>query len=199
MTTQNPDLSAGPVASVPALGMPQTAHTGRSVNMRLVSTGSEAGCNFWIGLAGRGDQPPANLMDVPEITALLTEAASRGITEQGPLMLSDTLTKPPRYVYLLPPPPSGDFRARTIWIEELVRALEPLAPSAVGIYLSPQLVQKPACHDLLQEMLAGVVRSVPTRDYFLLTADYGTNSVLNVALRLKAELDSDELRLNVFH
>jgi hypothetical protein len=171
---------------------------GRVVSVRLAPLAGDPDCNFWVGLAAEGQQSPTALMDVDEMGALFADAATKGIAESGPVMLSDTSVNPPRYVYLLPVP-ELDFRSRTLWIQDLVASLSAWAPKSAGIYLAPQLVQNPSVHELLSEMLTALIQASATEEYVLLTGAYGLNAVLNVALRLKADLDGEQLTLAVYH
>lgn len=188
-----PALAATPGLE-PEINVPKT----RPVELYLVTTETEAECNFWVGLARQGGHSPAQLMDLSEVPSLLTEAAIRGVDEQGPLMLSDSSRTPPRYVYLLPVPRS-DFRDRAIWIHDLVGAIKSWAPPSAGLYIAPQLLDSAEAHDLLLSVLREAIRNTTTEEYYLLTGTHGLNSVMNAALRLKAEMDSETLSLHVFH
>lgn len=172
--------------------------TTRPVELYLVTNEAETTCNFWVGLARQGAQSPAHLMDLAEVPVLLTEAAIRGIDETGPLMLSDSSRTPPRYIFLLPTP-RDDFRERAIWIHDLVGTLKSWAPACAGFYISPELMNSADAHDLLLSVLREAIRNTQTEEYYLLTGSHGLNSVMNAALRLKAELDSETLSLHVFH
>lgn len=192
-TTTPVDPGAGP-ALEPAINVPTT----RPVELYLVNGEAEAACNFWVGLARQGGHSPAQLMDLKEVPALLAEAATRGVDENGPLMLSDSSCVPPRYVYLLPLP-RDEFRDRAVWIHDLVQAIKAWATPCAGLYIAPELMDSAEAHDLLLAVLREAIRNTQTQEYYLLTGTHGLNSVLNAALRLKAEMDSDTLSLHVFH
>lgn len=178
----------------PVINLPKS----RLVTLHLVASEQEAPCSFWVGLAPEGDQPPAKLMDFTSIGALLTEAATRGVKEGGPLMLSDTSVTPPRYVYLLPIP-KDQLVDRAQWIHDLVSTVRSWSPEGAGFYIAPELLESEVAIDLLLTVLAESINHAPTRDYYLLTGTYGLNSLLNAALRLKGDMDSETLSLHVFH
>lgn len=194
-TSVTPETAVAPTPGLePEINVPTT----RPVELYLVTTEAEAECNFWVGLSRQGGHSPAQLMDLAEVPSLLTEAAIRGVDEQGPLMLSDSSRTPPRYVYLLPVP-REDFRDRAIWIHELVATIKSWAPPSAGLYIAPQLLESTEAHDLLLSVLREAIRNTTTEEYYLLTGTHGLNSVMNAALRLKAEMDSETLSVHVFH
>ncbi len=193
-TTQPPVETALVKGEDPVINLPKN----RMVTLHLVASETEAPCSFWVGLAPDGDQAPAKLMDFTSIGALLTEAATRGVKEGGPLMLSDTSVTPPRYVYLLPVP-QDQLVDRAQWIHDLVSTVRSWSPEGAGFYIAPELLESSESIDLLLAVLAESITQAPTRDYYLLTGTYGLNSLLNAALRLKGDLDSETLSVHVFH
>lgn len=198
MNTPPPDPTEITVTPDP-MGEPEiNVPTTRPVELYLVTSETDATCNFWVGLARQGGHSPAQLMDLGEVPALLTEAAIRGVDESGPLMLSDSSRTPPRYVYLLPLP-RRDFRERAVWIHELVATIKAWSPASAGFYIAPQLMEPSEAHDLLLSVLREAIRATPTQEFYLLTGSHGMNSVMNAALKLKAEMDSETLSLHVFH
>lgn len=170
----------------------------RPVEVRLVTADPHLLCNFWVGLAARGTDAPNKLMDVQDVAALFVEAATKGINEPGPLMLSDTSVEPPRFVYLMPPP-APDFRSATLWVDEMMITLTSWAPAAVGFYIAPEIINGSAAHELLRLALTRIIAAGKTNEIFLLVGSYGVNALLNVALKLKAEVDSEELKVFVYH
>ena len=174
------------------------ADQARPVEIRLVTADPERSCHFWVGLAARGNNPPTKLMDVTDVGTLFYDAATKGINEPGPLMLSDTSVNPPRFVYLMPAP-APDFRSQTLWVDEMMVTLTSWAPAAAGFYVAPEILAGPHAHELLRLALTRLIAAGKTNEIFLLVGSYGVNALLNVALKLKAEVDSDELRVFVFH
>jgi hypothetical protein len=131
-------------ADEPVINLPKQ----RLVAVHLVASENDAPCSFWVGLAPEGDQVPAKLMDYTSIGTLLTEAATRGVKDGGPLMLSDTSVVPPRYVYLLPVP-KEQLIDRAQWIADLVTTVRSWSPESAGFYIAPELLESEEALDLL--------------------------------------------------
>jgi hypothetical protein len=170
----------------------------RPVTVRLVTNEADAPCSFWVGLSAPGAMTPSELMDAGQVPAMLFEAATKGMTENGPVMLSDTSVDPPRYVYLTPAP-SADFRERAAWLQELIATIKSWAPLSAGFYISPELIAARDSHELLLQILRETITASTTASFYLLLGAHGLNSVLNAALRLKSELDSETLNVLVYH
>jgi hypothetical protein len=171
----------------------------RVVNLSLLGSAAEAACPFWIGLATRGSKAPGRLMDQPDIGTLLTEAATTGVSEEGPLMLSDTLMVPPRYVFLMPRP-GASAAERQAWTKNLTSSLAAWAPPEVGFYVAPAAMPSRDGLALLLEVLSDAIPHLPaTNTFHLLTAGHGVNLVLNGLLKLKAKLEIPDVSLYVYH
>jgi hypothetical protein len=171
----------------------------RVVNLSLVANPADAPCTFWIGLAAPGTQTPGHLMDHPDVGTLLVEAATTGVSETGPLMLSDTSVTPPRYIFLMPRP-GNDEDQRLAWIHTLTQSLAAWAPTEVGFYVAPSAMSSQEGLNLLLEVLRAAVPQLPaTNTFHLLTAGHGVNLVLNSLLGLKADMDVPDLSLYVYH
>ena len=78
----------------PSLDVPTKA-----VALRLVSPMEMNMCAFWVGMFKKGELKPPELLDTGDINEIFSQAATKGITEAGPLMLSDSSRIPARYVY----------------------------------------------------------------------------------------------------
>jgi hypothetical protein len=186
---------ASAVAVDPGVGLVRA----RVVSLTLAATPAEASCPFWIGLASPGKLTPANLLDQPDIGTLLLEAATAGVSEAGPLMLSDTSVTPPRYVFLMPRP-SASADERQAWVETLTSSLAAWAAPEVGIYVAPSAMSTQEGLALILDMLRAAIPQLPaTRNFYLLTAGHVVNQVLNGLLTLKGDLDVPDLSLYVYH
>lgn len=178
----------------PEFDIPQA----RPVTLRLITDEDDATCNFWMGLCARGSMSPAQLMDAGRVPALLLEAAAKGVNEHEPVMLADTSCEPPRYVYLTPAP-SADFRERAVWLQDLISTIKSWAPLSAGFYISPDLIASKDSQELLGQILREMITHSTTSSFYLLLGAHGMNTILNTALRLKSELDSDTLNILVYH
>ena len=187
----------GPTTPAPLAGASATPGY-RAVEIRLVASDTGVPCHFWLGLAKPGDESPSRLMDYRDIGALFTEAATSGINEQGPLILSDSSVSPPRFVFLMPVPES-DANARKRWMDDVMGTMTSWSPAAAGVYIAPQLLASTSAEDLLRDLLRRLVAGGKTDEIFLLVGTHGQNALLNVALSLKADLDGNDVKLFVFH
>ena len=178
----------------PDLGIP----SGRPITVRIVTDENEADCNFWVGLFKNGPLKPSTIMDLPSIPEMFVEAAARGVTDTSPLMLTDSYSVPPKYLYLLPTP-RNDFREKVIWISELVKTIKSLAPKSCGFYLAPGLLDQDNCDELIQQILRELIFNSEINDFYLLIGEHGLNAVLNSAIKLKQEFDHDKINLFIFH
>lgn len=204
------DTAIVPVNIEPEINLPG----GRVVVLKLVSSEAEAPCNFWVGVAPSGGTlNPATLLDIGPAVTVLAAAAAEGISELLPIMLAETV--PPgtagggvtpgnskqassRHVYLMPIP-GDDFRDRAVWIHELAATIRSWAPRSAGFYLDPALVSPVAVNELLSGVLRELIRQSATTEFYLLIGAHGINAILNTALGLKAELESDAVNLFVYH
>lgn len=208
LTRRGTDLDTTPTSPKPTEGLvgkkiapldkpDHGAQSQRPVTLRLVATEADADCNFWVGLARKGDNIPSGLME-GDIPSILAKAAAEGLTEEGPLMLSDSLQTPPRYIYLLPVP-DENFREQTQWIKNLVDTIQSWSPESAGFYFAPELLSSRHCHQLLSQILRQLILASNTSSFYLLIGSHGMNAVLNNALRLRSELIKDSVNLYVFH
>lgn len=170
----------------------------RPIEIRLVAGNAGVACNFWLGLARRGPESPARLMDYEDVAALFTEAATVGVSEQGPLILSDTSVDPSRFIFLMPVPDTQPG-AQERWLDEVMKTLRSWAPGSAGLYIAPELLAGTAADDLLKKILGRLVEAGKTDEIFLLVGTHGMNALLNVVLSLKSELDGDDVKLFIFH
>lgn len=186
-----------PRAGAEAAG-PQGAGAPKPIAIRLVTREADANCRFWVGLAARGGLSPVALMGERDVGGIFQKAAQGGIDEEPPILLTDTQLEPPRYVYLLTVP-DDDFRARTIWTQELVRSLRTWAPKTIGFYLAPELLRPRQTDELLGAMLRELIDAAIVEEIFLFVGSHGVNALLNSALRLKAEVESELVNVLVYH
>ena len=196
--SESPNIDTEELASSegPDLGLPNE----RPVTLRLVSSDSEAECNFWVGLAQLdGTLTPGQILDDQRsIQDVFADSASKGIAGDQPLLVTDTERVPPRYLYFLGPP-AGEFRERAIWLSELTKTIRSIQPGAIGFYLDPQLASEDEDHELVLAILRELIRVSDTVDYYLLIGEYGLNTLLNASVKLRAELLQDSINLYVFH
>lgn len=170
----------------------------KTVAIRLVSTHADERCRFWIGLTAKGANTPTSLLAETSIGALFHKAAQIGINETPPVLLTDTDLSPPRFVYLAPVP-QDEFRARVMWTDALLQSLKSWTPTAIGFYFAPELITNNQLKELLDLMLQKIIADGTVQEIYLYVGSYGINTLLSSILRLKAELDSEKISINIYH
>ncbi len=179
----------------PNLGIPDR----RMVSLHISTGVTVKECPFWIGIAGEGEVSPPALLDHAAMEELLSEAAVRGISDHESVMLTDTMSKPARYVFLMPRP-GRDFRETSAWIASMVATIRSWSPESAGFYIAPEVMVAEESHEILARVLHELIATMPnTASFHLLVGRHSFNGVLNTALRLKAELEGDELNIFVYH
>lgn len=170
----------------------------RTVTIKLATKQTDTQCNFWIGLARKGELSPGSLLDKTDVAKVFEEAAQKGVSDDGPIMLSDTSVVPPRFVYLTQLP-GTDFRERALWVTALVSMIKSWAPKTAGFYMAPELIEEHDSQELLSQVLRELILTTDSTDFYLLVGAHGLNKVLNTSLRLKLEIENETLNLLVFH
>jgi hypothetical protein len=155
-------------------------------------------CNFWLGLARRGGKTPQNVMAQPTVAAMLDDAATEGLAEEAPMMLSDTTQVPSQYLYLMPVPET-EFRDRSLWIHSILETIKNWAPQKIGIYLHPAVMASEPAKELLRSILTALIETTGIKNYFLLVGSHGVNDLINTALTVKSELETSDREVVVFH
>ena len=199
-SSPEPRPTTAPAARSAALGgsVETTGSLVRQVTIYLVDAAESSACPFWIGLAGPGRQSAGQLLDLPSTAALLNAAATQGLNEATPMVLTDTTTSHLRSVLLMPPP-SLQEAAREDWLRQLSVALQPWHPSSLGLYLAAEQLPSHDTLDLLGMVLRKVVSQPDTTEVYLLTDSKNTHAVLNTALKVKTDMPQDRVSLYVFH
>lgn len=183
---ESPDLEPSP--EVPS----------KVIGIHLINPEEMSNYCLWVGFFQKGSMQPPDLMDTESILELFEKAASDGLAESAPVMLSDSSTSPKaRYIYLLPEPDTGEDPSD--WVKQLVSTVKSWSPEKVGLYLAPSLLTKSSSQTLLKKIISELVISTKTTDYFILPGKHGTNSILNTALEIKADLDKENVKIYVFH
>lgn len=170
----------------------------RSVALHIVNPEDMDFCSFWVGLFPQGELAPQDLLGTSDdYFGALELAAKQGLKEQDPVMVSDTVAQPARFLYLMPAP-TTDFRERFDWIARVADTVKSWAPDRIGIYLTPDLIKQLQASDLLNQLLRQLINGSNARDYFLIPGGHGFNTILNAALELKAEMLDESQGVSVF-
>jgi hypothetical protein len=170
----------------------------KTIAIHLINSEDMHLCQFWLGLFQGGKLTPPTLLNVDNCEDVFRKAASEGLCESGPVMLTDSNCNPARFYYLLPEP-GQNIPQRASWLHSLVHTVKSWSPEKCGIYLAPDMLTKKDIYELLEQIMHELVLTTETTDYFLMTSSHGLNCVLSSALKIKAELEPEDVRVYVFH
>ncbi len=185
------------IQGVSALEGPQAVPAKRVVTL-TISSDEELECFFWMGLFKSGELNPQDVYEFGSIEEIFEGVASQGIREEAePLMITNTTVNPPRFVYLVPSSPGAGLSSESI--NELSMTLRSWAPSSLGLYLSAELCGHDLAAELLLKILRRLIVETGIKRYFLLAGKLGVNQVLNVALKLKFDVEDEDLNILIFH
>jgi len=179
------------------LAVSPSAQRPKGVSMRIINNSDMDRCQFWLGLFEKGKMSPNNLFSSETLFDLFETAATMGVSEAGPLMLSDSLHRPARFVYLLPEPAmNSDLHS---WNQQIVETLGNWSPQSVGIYLSPSMLDKEVILQILHQVLSDLGKHDITSEFVILPGKQISTAVLNVVMKVKKELQQKGITCAVFH
>lgn len=185
------------IQGVSALEGPQASPERRIVTL-TISSEHELECFFWMGLFKRGKLNPQDVYKFGSIEEIFEGVATDGIRDDTePLMITDTSVRPARFIYLVPSSPGQGLSSESI--EDVTGTLRSWAPASIGVYLSAELCGQELAADLLQKILRRLIVETGIRRYYLLAGKLGVNQLVNAALKLKFDVEDDELNILIFH
>lgn len=164
----------------------------------LCGNPNDVDCRFWLGLMQHGDLSPQQLLDLPDVRGLFQRAATSGIREAPPLMLSDTSRVPPRYFFIMNSPLNTE-PDHADWVKQVVEALQSWSPPRAGFILSPKLLELPSSRQLLVRVIEQIAAVSKIRQFYFSVESHGFNAGLNAMLSLRLELEAKGIRVHVFH
>lgn len=170
----------------------------KEISIKLIANEKDTDCFFWVGLCKKGERHPHSLLDVENVEEIFERAANCGISDDGPIMLSDSRTQIPRFIYLLPPPSDMPDQENE-WIDRLIKTINSWSPKHLGFYLSPDLMSSEESHCLLKNVLKKMMVNAESQEYFLLLGSHDLNTMLNTALSIRMDLHEKNVELSVFH
>lgn len=169
------------------------------VSIFILDENESERCEFWVGLFSKGPNSPNQLFYKGSILDALELAGKDGLEEAVPIMLSDTTKPPVKYIYLLPPLGEDPLNDED-WIKNIIQAIEAAKPELAGIYLSKNAMLNPeVAAESLTKLMTEVIKRSDIKNLALFPGDYGTNTVLNVALAIKSKFSTETHPITVFH
>lgn len=154
-------------------------------------------CDFWIGLYRSGNNSPANLLETSSVEEFYKMATEQGLSDDKPILLSDTALVTPKNYYLIP---ENDWVTRPdTAIKQIGKTLKALRPKKAGLYFCSDLVPQSSLTELFTETLIEAFKS-STREYYLFVGDMGINRLLNIAIDVKTAIERETgEEIFVFH
>lgn len=154
-------------------------------------------CQFWLGVFQEGKLYPGTLLDSQDIPAIFLQAATDGLAEEKPLMLSDSTETQARFFYFAPAPKAHE--SLNTWIDAVSKTIIDLKLSQLGIYIAPELVEKERAQAMLNGLLERLVARASIKQFHLYPGGHGSNQILNTALQLKNAPETGDTKIFVFH
>lgn len=191
-------MSTQPVTTTTTISTASVAAAPLAFNLRLVNDDQNE-CHFWVALSKHGSLTPNELLDQKSVSQILIAAAKEGLSEEGPIILSDSRISPPRYVYLLPKPELKKTGTKSMWLQDLSAAVTSWSPPALGFYFAEELMTVPEVDTLLEKIMLDILKNISTRNIYFLIGTYNINTILNFALRLKDRFWKSGIEIFVFH
>jgi hypothetical protein len=155
-------------------------------------------CNYWVMSYQKGNLHPLDLVKREQVATILSDAISTGIEESGEMLVADSHNEG-RFFYLVELP-EDDFRKKAVWASSIVNMIKSWAQPSVGFSLSLKDIEQPQ----IEDMFAQIFRSLQTQKtgpmtIYVVARDINPNTLLNLSLRLKSELEGDSILVNVRH
>jgi hypothetical protein len=169
------------------------------ITIQVIGKNELATCCFWVALYKPGPTQLRELNYLNSLDEVFQKAASSGINETGPVMLSDTLAQPPRYLYLLPVSKKSWSSHSTNMIADIITAIKAWKAPSIGVYLAPELLQEIGKELSLVELLTEFIDADVVRNFYLYTGSDGFNRTLNRALATKSKFTHSDLNIRIIH
>lgn len=184
-TEQNliePDLS---LDKIPTLGC----------NVHLIASDDYSKCAFWLGIIKQGEKKATELLSLPSVEALFKTAEKQGIGEKQPIMMVDSHTNEPHFIYLVP----FSQEAKQIDMDAILEVVTNWNSQELGIYIDESLSKALDIKEILDHSLSKLIKYNKLTDIYLLSGSYGKNYLLNVAFQTKQTLKTEGSKLNILH
>jgi hypothetical protein len=171
-----------------------------NISLHILQREELSRCSFWVGVFKSGELTPFDLLDSSSVTEIFLKAAHNGLKEQEALFLTDNKNphSQARFFYFLPfENLSGN--AASEGIAKLVDTLKNMTVKEIGLFLSPEIYHQESIQTLLKSLISSLIKETAVREYHLYPGSHGTNQILNVALDLKADLETEASKIYIFH
>lgn len=182
---------------------------GDQVSIEVVNRADGTACDLWVVFKKPGRLAPAELLNAPDLDAMLTRAIEEGVdTSDACILLSDTSREIPCRV-LLCDFPEGEFREKVIWDQEICNRISGLKIQSLGIYFSyaafggdtapHERWVKASSREFLINFTASAVEFSNIKSFKVYVGQDSYNDILNSMLMLKQDLESKDTSVAVIH
>ncbi len=173
-----------------------------AVALELVTYSHADLCPFWINIAEeKKSQDALTPHDISSITTMqecFKQISHRGVNFEPPLMISNTMGLSPRFVYVLQPPPINISDSES-WVQNIVQVVNAWKQPLCGLHFQPSFLSSKTLSSVLTDVLRQLVLNTTTKRYQLLLDDQDYNCLIQLAVRLKKDLDQKGIDLYIFH
>ncbi len=192
------ELQGSSTEPMAANAMDSLSEADQPLYLKIVSDEAHTACRFWIGLAKPGSRTPSELLDEGSVSSIFSSVTKFGVTDPGPIMLTDSTEEPPRYIYLLPVPETPGAE-RDQWIDLLARTVGSWKPENLGFCFAPEVIPLSLAGEILKSLIIRLSADIKLKTIYLLMGSLGLSRLLNEALILKQQLEDEGLEIFVFH
>ncbi len=143
-------------------------------------------CTFWVALYKSGGKGTSReFLKIQKLEDSFQYLNDIGLSEDGPLMLSDNTDAIHRQFFLLP---QKAFAANPKAGKDLVlKTLAALVQKKSGLYLAPPGVSLVDRMEILRDLITDLAK-LKTEEICLLTTNIGLNPLLSISLNVKESL-----------
>lgn len=173
----------------------------RNISIHVLEKEELERCSFWLGIFKSGDLSPLKLMESSQVAEVFLRAATEGLSESDAVLISDNSSKDPeaQRMFYFVPEPSWQAQGSTDWVQSVAKTISQLKIKQVGIFFSPGIFDKETSRSNLIQLLKFLIKGSAVREYHLYPGAHGTNIILNSALAVKTDLESELSKIFVFH
>jgi hypothetical protein len=175
-------------------GLSPQAH----LEFRIVTDESQNPDRFWLALTKSGTCNPSQLMHQSRLEDIFDIIDSAGVQSSEPLLLTDSIQDPPRYLFLLAPPQREGDSVKE-WVEGICDGLAPWPIQNLGLYFSPDIISKDLKQEILRVLIPRLQESFAIRTLYCLIGRSDFSELLNDAVVLKEDLRLQGTDLFIFH
>lgn len=164
--------------------------------LHLVRQASQVNCKFWCGTTFKGSLTTSDLLASGEVDSALHEAATKGMQDSPPLLISENNDKNPYFLYFFQ---TFDAEAVTRSLGHLEGFLKGQEVDSLGIYIPDLKNQGVSTHTLYMNIIQQLVQHLGLQRVFVLIEPSRYDQTLSDLLAVKSHLEKEKISLVVYH